>query len=358
MAQSITFLLHGDGRFPVGGIKIVYEYANRLSAKGWRVNVIHPAAIYGPCESGYRKLKHYMKYLIWLVFKLYLPSSWFTVAPGVRMLCVPNLHEKHIPNADYIVACPVETAFFTHSYSPGKGRKFYFIQHFEDWSMKKEDVEKTWKLPLKKIVVSQWLKSLAHTLGEEAVCIPNGLDFSFFQKTKQFNERPFKSVLFISHTLEIKGTRYCIEACELLKKKYPDIVIKTFSRYQKPAGFPPYITYHYNPSQEQLRELYNSSAIYISASLSEGWDLPLCEAILCGCVAVATDIDGHREYLQEGVNGFCCKPASAESIVDRVEYVFSRPDAVRKMSQTARETLSKFDWDSRVELFQETILSE
>jgi glycosyltransferase involved in cell wall biosynthesis len=358
MALSITFVLPGHGRFPVGGMKIVYEYANRLCAKGWRVNIIHPAAIDSPRESGYRKSKHYIRYLIWLVFKLYLPSSWFTVAHGVRLLWVPNLLEKQIPDADYIVACPAVSAFSVNSYSPRKGRKFYFIQHFEDWSMKKEDVEKTWKLPLKKIVVSQWLKSLAHTLGEEAVCIPNGLDFTFFRETKQFHERPFRSILFISHTLDIKGTRYCVEACDLLKKKYPDITITTFSRYHKPAGFPLYITYYCNPSQEQLRELYNSSAIYISASLSEGWDLPLCEAILCGCVAVATDINGHREYLQEGVNGFYCKPASAESIVDRVEYVLTHPNAARALSETAHQTLKQYDWDSRVRLFEEALLSK
>jgi glycosyltransferase involved in cell wall biosynthesis len=358
MAKSITFVLHIIARYPAGGARIVYEYSNRLAQKGWRVTVIHSAVYSMNKVPWIIKIKQYLQYLFLLVFKLYLPSSWFAVDPKVEMRLVPNLNQKHIPDADYIVACPAVSASFVNSLANRKGKKFYFIQHFEDWSMKKEDVEKTWKLPMKKIVVSQWLKSLANTLGEDSVCIPNGLDFSFFKKTKQLSERPLKSILFISHTLELKGARYCLEACELLKEKYPDIVITTFSRYRKPIGFPQYITYYYNPPQEKLRELYNSSFIYISASLSEGWDLPLCEALLCGCVPVATDVNGHREYLQEGVNGFFCKPASAESIVDRVEYVFNHPDAARAISENAYLTLKQFDWDSRVNLFEDAILSQ
>jgi len=358
MSKSITFVLGASGKLPSGGLKIIYEYANRLSTKGWRVNVIHPKILCLTRRSFFKYIRFYCAYFYGLVFKLYLPASWFKIGPDVRMKWVPDLHEKFIPAADYIVACPVESASFVNSYPASKGNKYYLIQHFEDWTMKKEDIETTWKFPMKKIVVSKWLLSRLKSIGENAVHIPNGLDNTFFKNKKPINERPLKSISFISHYLEIKGTTYALAASRILHEKYPNFIIKTFSAYKKPDHCPSFVEYYYNPSQELLRDIYNSSAIYIAPSLSEGWDLPLCEAMLCGCVCVATDIDGHREYIEDGINGFYCAPASAESIVEKVEYIINNPDSVKKVSERTSQTLNKFDWDSRVGLFERAILSQ
>lgn len=357
MPKSITFVLMGSGRTPVGGLKIVYEYANSLVAREWHVNIIHPAILKLPKESLIDSIKFLIVYCRRLVSKWYLPLSWFQIDKRVRMMWVPTLNEKFIPNANYIVACPVESASFVNSYSAKKGEKFYFLQHFEDWAMKKEDVEKTWKFPMKKIVISQWLKNLAVQLGEEAIYIPNGLDFSFFKNMVPFTQRPLQSVIFLSHTLEIKGTRYVIEAIKILRKKHPGMIIRSFSVYPKPEDFPEFIEYFVSPSQIMLRDLYNSSAIFISPSLSEGWPLPPAEAMMCGCVVIATDIGGHREYIDDGVNGFLCKPASVESIVEKVEYTLHNSDKAQKISEYAPQTLNKFDWDSRVDLFEKALLS-
>jgi glycosyltransferase involved in cell wall biosynthesis len=356
MSESITFILCGSGKKPVGGFRIIYEYANRLSKNGWKVYIIHPATYPTVPLPLIKRIKKYVYYLYCLISKSFLPSSWFPIDPKVRMLWVPDLQEKNIPDADYIVAGPVESAFFVNSYSGIKGKKIYLIQGFEDWSMKKEDVERSWKFPMKKIVVSQWLKTLINNVGQEAICIPNGLDLSFFKIQNHFDNRPFFSIIFLYHELSLKGCLYTLEALAHLKKKYPTIAITTFSIYPKPAGFPEFIHYYYNPSQEMIRTLYNSSAIYISSSLSDGWDLPLCEAILCGCVCVATDIPVHREYMAEGVNGFFCTPGSVEAIIDKVEYIFSHQEFALKISENAWQTLKKFNWDSRVKLFEQALL--
>jgi glycosyltransferase involved in cell wall biosynthesis len=356
MAPSVTFILSGSGKNPVGGFKIVYEYANHLAIKGWNVTVVHPHIISSVNQGFIKKVKLRLQFYRSSFFKNYLPLSWFKINPKVRMMLVPNLRERYIPNADYIIACPAESAFFVNSYSPKKGKKFYFIQHFEDWSMKKEGVEKTWKLPLHKIVIAKWLKDLANSYGEESTYIPNGLDFSFFINQNPFKNRYPKSIVFASHISEFKGEKYAIKACRILKEKYPDIVIKTFSIYKKPEDFPSFIEYYYNPPQDLLKYIYNSAAIFLAPNLSEGWNLPLCEAILCGCVAIATDINGHREYMQDGINGFYCKPASTESIVEKFEYIISNPEIARKISENGHLSLKKFDWDSRVELFEQALL--
>jgi glycosyltransferase involved in cell wall biosynthesis len=43
--------------------------------------------------------------------------------------------------------------------------------------------------------------------------------------------------------------------------------------------------------------------VVASASLAEGWGLTLTEAAACGTPAVATDVNGHRSSVVDGVTG-------------------------------------------------------
>jgi glycosyltransferase involved in cell wall biosynthesis len=358
MNRSIAFVLSGSAEKPVGGFKVVYEYANRLARKGWTVRVIHPFDLRPTKQPLVKKIIHLARFMKCLILKTYLPTSWFKIDPGVRMLWVPSLSEFFIPRSEFIVACPVQSASFVNSYPTNRGKKFYFIQHFEDWEMPKDEAIRTWKFPLRKIVIAKWLAEIAQGLGEESVYIPNGLDFSFFKNLKPFGSRPLKSIMFMSHAHAFKGTCYALEALKILKRKYPDIVARTFSLYPKAENFPDFIEYFLGPSQDKLRDLYNASAIFLSPSLAEGWPLPPAEAMMCGCVVVATDIGGHREYIEDGTNGLFCKPRSADSIVEAIEKVFCNPNLASKISEAAPASLQRFDWDSRVELFEQALLSK
>ena len=59
--KNITFLLPSHGRRPTGGYKVVYEYANRLSANGYTVNIVYPATIFFLKQSFRKKIKCIIK---------------------------------------------------------------------------------------------------------------------------------------------------------------------------------------------------------------------------------------------------------------------------------------------------------
>ena len=357
MNKRITFLLSHSGQKPIGGFKIIYEYANRLTQRGWHVTIIHPSSLWNknyPLGKA-NKLKSILKYFFKLLTRTYLPSAWMKIDSRIRMLWTLTLEERWIPDADYVVACPVEATFSAVNYSDKKGKKIYFIQHFEDWDIPKLLVEKSWKFSFKKIVIAKWLQDIAHSLNEDATYIPNGLDFSFFKKIKSMDQRPPFSICFLYHQLAWKGTRFALEAMRILKDKYPELTVTVFCAYPISEKLPDFIKKFIDPDQNTLREIYNSNTIFISPSIAEGWPLPPAEAMLCGCVVIATDIGGHREYIDNTINGFFCKPESAESIVDKVEYIFQTPKVAAIISETAPATLHKFDWESRVGLFEKAL---
>jgi glycosyltransferase involved in cell wall biosynthesis len=356
--HSISFILSGWGRDPIGGLRIIYEYANRLSQRNWHVNIVHPARLVPEKDLTILiKFRRFLRFYKNWFLGTFLPKKWFIVDPRVKMIWVTDLREKNIPKAEFIIACPVQSADFVHSYNSDKGKKYYFIQHFEDWIFPAKKVEETWKLPLKKIVISQWLQKKAEAFGETSIYIPNGLDFASFNQIVPFNQRPLKSILFMAHFLEIKGSGIAIKALLDLKQRHQDIEIHSFGILDRNPSLPDYVFYYKNPPQPQLEKLYNSCRYFISPSLSEGWPLPPAEAMMCGCAVIATDIPGHREYIVDGKNGFLCSSGSSSAIVEKVDFLFNNPANAETIACHARESLMPFDWDSRVALFEKALLT-
>src|SRR5262245_11052581 len=174
---------------PAGGFKVVYEYANRLQARGHQVTVVHPRNL-DPQPGARQKLKSALwPYKIKWQERL---VPWFAVHPEVRLSLVADLGEQFIPEGDAIFATGYQTAFWVARYGARKGGKFYLIQHHETWLGPADEVNRTWTLPLHKIVIARWLARLARELGaaEGVSYIPNGIDFSRFKLVRPIATRP------------------------------------------------------------------------------------------------------------------------------------------------------------------------
>ena len=76
-------------------------------------------------------------------------------------------------------------------------------------------------------------------------------------------------------------------------------------------------------SQKELVEQLKGSHLFISASLSDGNNISLNEAMACGCYCLASDIPPNRIWIREGENGFLFPVNSPEHLADRILYVYN-----------------------------------
>ena len=293
--MKILFVLPGAGAHPIGGFKVVYEYANHLSRRGHEVTVVHAAfqRVDTPAGEIPRRTLFYWK--LWANGR-HTPDSWFSIDPNVKMLWVRNLDWRNIPNADSVIATSWDTAEWVNRYPTTKGTKFYLIQHFENWSGSEDRVSATWKMPLNKIVISRWLQQIATSINETCCYIPNGLDFVQFGVDVDPTKRSSDHVLMMYHLLDWKGSHDGLDALKRARQSIPGLRASIFGVPDAPKGLPDWIEYHRKPSQAKLRELYNQAAIFLAPSWNEGWGLPASEAMMCGAAVAATDIGGHREF--------------------------------------------------------------
>src|SRR6476620_8785656 len=168
--MKINILLPGICRVPTGGAKVMLEYANRLAADGADVNLFYPIEVkVGTVKnlSLKRKIRMYRKVFTKKLKQKYSARLWFPLRKDIKERLVPYLGEQYMPDADFTFATAMETAEWAVQYSVKKGEKLYLIQGYEDWSGTKEEVDNTWKYPLKKIVIANWLKKHADALGQE-----------------------------------------------------------------------------------------------------------------------------------------------------------------------------------------------
>jgi len=348
---SICFVLPGSGYVPIGGFKVVYEYANRLGKRGHDVTIVHAAtvqpdgrALWAPMQAA--------KYVRRRLTGKYRPNEWFCLSPKVSTTWVPSPHARYVPDADVVVATAWQTAEWVGGYPTAKGRRFYLVQHLETWAGPEDRVIATWRLPLHKIVIARWLSELATTLGESADYIPNGLDFTTFGMDRPPEERDAACVLMLYHTAEWKGSRDGVEALRLAKIRCPALRGVLFGTPERPRALPVWIEYYRTPPQSTLRQLYNRAAVFLAPSWSEGCAAPPGEAMICGTAVVATDIGGHHEYAIQGETAILAPPKDPTSLAEALVRMVNDHAFRQRLAWAGNAFIQQFTWERASAAFE------
>jgi len=188
--MKITFILPSAGVRPIGGFKVVYEYANHLVHRGHEVTVIHPAILYKDTRLR-DKPRKMVRFLQRSLDRSYNPRKWFNIDERVKLRWVLSLSEKHIPFADAIIASSWATAEFVASYKEDKGVKFYLIQDYEHFMTSEQVIRlrmvQTYKFGMHNIAISPAVKEMVLSCGAKVdAYIPNGIDFDTFKLKSAF----------------------------------------------------------------------------------------------------------------------------------------------------------------------------
>ncbi len=347
----VTFLLPGPGHLPVGGVKVVYEYANRLTRRGHQVTVIHAASMYDD-DPLKRKLRLGAGYIYRGLTGKYGPASWFEIDKAVVLKWIPSFNERHIPDGDVVIATAWQTAEWAAGYSPRKGHGYYLIQHLELWCGEEERVYATWRLPLRKIVIARWLQEIATAMGQESIYVPNGLDFEVYSLQNPIEQRNPAKVAMLYHELAWKGSREGIEALQMVHQEVPSLQATLFGVHPRPAGLPGWFEYHRCASQELLQKLYNEAAIFVAPSWTEGWGLPASEALMCGAALAATDIGGHREFALDNETALLSPPKEPIKLAENVLRLIRDNELRHRIARNGNAFVQQFTWERAICAFE------
>ena len=341
--MRIIFVLPGISERPIGGFAVVYEHASRLQARGHQVSVIHSRRWLGRESFAWRALSD-------LHARIRRPSpdiGWYALHPGVHVRVERTLAPQNVPDADAVIATSWQTAQYVHDYPSRKGRKYYLIQHFESWSGVRDAVEATWRLPLRKIVVSKWLAEIAARFGQSSMTayVPNGIDLESFRVDIAPEARDPLTVLWSYHPAKWKGPADGMQALEIARAS-SSVTACAFGVYPRPRSLPGWIEYRQSPSKIELVALYNAASIFAHSSLSEGFGLPPAEAMACGCAVAASDSAGVRDFAIDGVTAILSAPANPESLARSIVELATNQARRLRIAEAGRRHVQQFTWDA------------
>ena len=343
--MRIAFVLPGSARKPIGGFKVVYEYANHLVRNGHEVYVVQPRSIETPATASLR-LRHKAGYWVRRISGSHSPAGWFALDESVGLRWRPTLDARYVPDADVVVATSWRTAEIVAQYPKSKGDKWYLIQHLETWSGEEERVMRTWRLPLRKIVIATWLKDIATDLGEAATVVPNGMDFQSLGMDETPESRSGRRLMMLHHTLSWKGTADGLEAVARLRDAGRDVSMTLFGTEAPEGRLPNWVEFHRRPGPALLRRLYNQAGVFVAPSWTEGWGLPASEAMACGAALVATNVGGHREFAIEGRTALLAPPRDPVALAERIARLVDDNELRVRLARAGAEYVRRFTWEA------------
>lgn len=341
--MRIVFLLPGRSPRPAGGFKVVYEHANRLAARGHRVAVVHPWSCAAPASRAERWrgrlwVARNARRREWIV-------PWFDLDVRVELPLVAHPDAGRLPAADALIATAWQTAPWVAAAAGGPTRGFYFVQGYETWD-DAETVRATWRLPLRKIVISRWLEELAAEMGEggRTSRVPNGVDLEAFGVDVPPAERPLRVGALLSPH---KGEE-TVAVLAAARERLPELEAATFGATDPPGGLPGWVRHERLPDGPTLRRFYNSCAIFLQASRQEGWGLPGSEAMACGCALVTYDNGGSREYASDGESAVVVAEHEPARLTEAIVALAADRERRLALAGRGRERVAELTWERAV----------
>lgn len=174
--------------------------------------------------------------------------------------------------------------------------------------------------------------------------IHNGIDHDKFKPGKK-SESPI--VLWVGRLMKYKNPFDIIEIKKRVKNKARFVVIgggeleKEFAEVAKKEG----VEYLGRVSEEEKIRAYQEAWVLISTSYIEGWGMTIVEANSCGTPTVAYATGAIPEIIRNGYNGFTVDYKNFDKMAEKIDYIISDENIMKKFSINSLEESKKYDWN-------------
>ena len=338
---------------PGGGLRVMFEYANRLVELG------HDVLIYFPVTSAFfdmTPLKRLLKYFYYKFIYGTIPR-WFVLHPKIKTEVIYGINKNSLRDADVIFSTWWGLCYDIKNLPATKGKHFNLIQDIENWGGHDKEVLQSYTVSnAENVVIARYLYDY---IGKVTTRYPHKVSFAIdadkYSIQTPIAKRDKDSICMLYSLEPRKGTIYGLEAVTILKKAHPNLQVNLFGVSARPADLPEWIQYYEN--YNNIPGLYNSAAIFIGPSNQEGCALPPMEAMYCGCEVVCTDIDGHKDYAVDGETALLAQPQNAHDIALKVESLLTDDLLRQQLAERGNAFVTQFTWNRSTKELETTFLN-
>lgn len=173
-----------------------------------------------------------------------------------------------------------------------------------------------------------------------------GIDTKEWRRTEAARE-PL-TVIMIARLIRHKGVLEYLKACQSLKTKYPAVrfVYVGGEDMGNPSGlkkeiFEKFEGVEYLGERSDIKELLESSHIFVLPSYREGLPRTVLEAMSMEVAVVGADACGTRDVVRDGKTGLLAPAKDARSLEGAIEKLIADDGLRKKLAKAAREVCER-----------------
>lgn len=344
MGLKITFVL--PHLTMSGGNQVSLLYADQLARRGHEVTVLH---------GWMPRLRDRIRE------RLFRRAPEIQVSPRVRLLpsnTVVDRLAEFLPDADALIATWWHTVEAVAGAPATKGRKFHLVQDHEVFPYLPERSTAVNRLPFHKIAVSSWLLELMRdTYGStELSLVMNPIDVDRFAwKDRRRSVRPVVGTLY--SRAPRKNSEMALEAVKLARRTIEGLKLVCFASEPLPKHWlqEHFVEFHLRPPEAMIPEIYRACDYWLFTSESEGFGLPILEAMAVGTPVIGTAAGAAPELVGPQTGALVGRTAA--DMAEAITALYARPEAEwLAMSRACRAVAERHDVETAVSEF-ETVLA-
>ena len=151
-----------------------------------------------------------------------------------------------------------------------------------------------------------------------------------------------KTFLMVARMLKTKGVYEYCKCARIVKQKYPDAVFDYLGAEGTVSleDIKEYIddgSINYLGTTTDVRPFYEDCSVLILPSYREGMPMSVMEAEAMGRAIITTDVNGCRDTVLDGYNGFIIPRGDSEKMAEKVMWCLEHPMDTERMGENARK---------------------
>lgn len=197
--------------------------------------------------------------------------------------------------------------------------------------------------------INEFSRKFVFSMGPRnlnCVLVPNFIEGSFIAFDKDIRSK-VRKVIFVGRLVRQKG----IEEMILLAKENPEIdfvfVSYLTDEYPDRNMFPGNVTITGNLPMESVKDLMDSSDVFVFPSYTESFSFSLLEAMARGLPVIATDVGSNRDML-ENKGGIVIPAKSPNDLLDAFTKILNAENRIAMSKWNIRKVRSSYSSESVV----------
>jgi len=288
-------------------------------------------------------------YMMWLsLFLLFKPKQNFLISFGGYHSFVATLVAKLRGVRSYIILNGIDSANipeYQYGYLRG-GAIGWCCKISYRWATKLLPVSESLMHTITQYGFQEpkqlGLKSEFPNQNSEYQVLPNGFDSDFWKSVASGEDGSFLTVVGSAKRIDLKGLDLILQVAP----KFPDCIFYVVG-LDHVADAPNNVLMLGYLNGEELREAYSRSQFYLQLSVWEGFGCALCEAMLCGCIPIGSNVNMIPEII--GDAGYVVNNRTIDCVSETIQMALNSKSGKRISKKGRAHVVENFGIKKRID---------